>query len=99
MNTREQLARLMDTRILVTDGAMGTMIQGYRLDEAVDAVEHQIDQAVLSGMTQFGVIHGTGEGVLQRGVRELLRSHQHVLDYEFARPEDGGYGKTIVKLK
>ncbi len=28
------LARLMDERILVLDGAMGTMIQGYRLGEA-----------------------------------------------------------------
>jgi len=34
MNTFEQLHALLRERILVLDGAMGTMIQGYGLDEA-----------------------------------------------------------------
>ena len=34
MNKAAQLERLLDKRILVLDGAMGTMIQGYRLAEA-----------------------------------------------------------------
>ena len=34
MTTREQLDALLAQRILVLDGAMGTMLQGYRLDEA-----------------------------------------------------------------
>jgi len=33
-DTAARLAQLMDQRILVLDGAMGTMIQGYRLGEA-----------------------------------------------------------------
>lgn len=74
-------------------------LRGYRLEDALDEVERQIDQAVLSGLNRFGVIHGTGEGVLQKGVRDLLRRSPHVAGYEFARPEDGGYGKTVVELK
>ncbi|MFT7578795.1 MAG: 5-methyltetrahydrofolate--homocysteine methyltransferase [Myxococcota bacterium] len=34
MDTRKQLEALMDQRILVLDGAMGTMLQGYELGEA-----------------------------------------------------------------
>jgi 5-methyltetrahydrofolate--homocysteine methyltransferase len=34
MNTFDTLADLMSRRVLVIDGAMGTMIQAYRLDEA-----------------------------------------------------------------
>ncbi|MBI4182544.1 MAG: methionine synthase [Proteobacteria bacterium] len=34
VDTFETLERLLKARILVLDGAMGTMIQGYRLDEA-----------------------------------------------------------------
>ena len=34
MGARDRLARLLDERILVLDGAMGTMIQGYGLGEA-----------------------------------------------------------------
>ena len=34
MRVRDTLERLLARRILVLDGAMGTMIQGYGLDEA-----------------------------------------------------------------
>ncbi len=74
-------------------------LRGYRLDEARDAVERQIDRALLSGLHDFGIVHGTGEGVLQQGVRELLREHPSVASYEFARAEAGGFGKTEVHLR
>lgn len=73
-------------------------LRGKRLEEALDEVERQIDQALLSGMQRFGIIHGTGEGVLQKGVQELLRRYPNVRRYSYARPEDGGFGKTIVEL-
>ncbi len=34
MNSRDRLERLMDERILILDGGMGTMVQRYRLEEA-----------------------------------------------------------------
>jgi 5-methyltetrahydrofolate--homocysteine methyltransferase len=34
MNTRESLKQLLDKKILIIDGAMGTMIQRYKLQEA-----------------------------------------------------------------
>jgi DNA mismatch repair protein MutS2 len=73
-------------------------LRGKRLEEALDEVERQIDQALLTGMQRFGIIHGTGEGVLQKGVRDLLRRHPHVGGYSYARPEEGGYGKINVDL-
>lgn len=74
-------------------------LRGYRLGEALKAVEKQIDAASLQGLTLFSIIHGTGEGVLGKGIQEFLRSNPAVQDYHFARPEEGGYGKTIVRLK
>jgi DNA mismatch repair protein MutS2 len=73
-------------------------LRGYRLEEAVQAVDHNIDLALLGGLNQFGVIHGMGEGVLQTGIREHLREHPAVSAFAFAAPEDGGFGKTIVSL-
>lgn len=73
-------------------------LRGRRLDEALAEVDRQLDQALVSGMGQFGIIHGMGEGVLQRGIRDALRQNPHVKSIEFALPEDGGYGKTIVLL-
>jgi DNA mismatch repair protein MutS2 len=74
-------------------------LRGYRLSEALDAVEKQVDAAGLQGLAMFQLLHGTGEGVLGRGIHDYLRNHPGVAEYHFARPEEGGYGKTIVRLK
>ena len=74
-------------------------LRGFRLGEALTAVERQVDAASLQGLTLFSIIHGTGEGVLGKGIQEFLRSNPAVQEYHFARPEEGGYGKTIVRLK
>jgi DNA mismatch repair protein MutS2 len=74
-------------------------LRGKRLAEALDAVEKQIDAASLQGLGLFSIIHGTGEGVLGPGIQGYLKSHPGVAEYHFARPEEGGYGKTVVRLK
>lgn len=74
-------------------------IRGYRLEDALEALRKQIDGAALSGLFEFSVIHGKGDGILQRGVHEYLKQHPLVADYYFARPEEGGFGKTLVFLK
>jgi len=74
-------------------------LRGFRLAEAIEAVERQVDAASLQGLSLFQVIHGTGEGILGKGIHDYLRKHPAVADFHFARPEEGGYGKTIVRLK
>lgn len=74
-------------------------LRGMRLDEALEALRRQIDAAALSGLYEFSVIHGKGEGILQRGVHEFLKNQSMVADYYFSRPEHGGFGKTVVSLK
>ncbi|MCX7026300.1 MAG: Smr/MutS family protein [Spirochaetes bacterium] len=74
-------------------------LRGFRLTEALAAVERQIDAASLSGLNLFSIIHGTGEGVLGPGIHGYLKTHPVVADFHFARPEEGGYGKTVVRLK
>ena len=74
-------------------------VRGKRLDEALDEVNRQIDNALLANLYEFEIIHGKGEGVLQTGIRNLLHDSPRVEEYSFARPEHGGTGKTVVKLK
>ncbi len=74
-------------------------LRGFRLAEALEAVQRQVDTASLQGLNLFSIIHGTGEGVLGKGIHDYLRSNAAIEDYHFARPEEGGYGKTIVRLK
>jgi DNA mismatch repair protein MutS2 len=73
-------------------------VRGKSLAEAVDLVDSQIDRAVMTGLQRFGIIHGKGTGVLQRGVRQHLESSPMVSEISYATPEEGGYGKTIVEL-
>jgi DNA mismatch repair protein MutS2 len=73
-------------------------LRGKRLHTAIEELEHQLDAAVLNDLSTFSVIHGLGTGVLQKGVRDYLESRPEVERYEFAVPEEGGFGKTLVFL-
>ncbi len=74
-------------------------LRGERLDEALKKMRQQLDAALVSGTSAFSVVHGKGNGVLQEGVRRLLKEHEDILDFEYAPPDQGGHGKTIVHLK
>ncbi|HKK48746.1 MAG TPA: Smr/MutS family protein, partial [Alkalispirochaeta sp.] len=73
-------------------------LRGMRLHTAIEELERQVDAAVLNDVTTFSVIHGMGTGVLQKGVRDYLDSRTEITRYEFAAPEEGGFGKTVVFL-
>lgn len=72
---------------------------GMRSDEAIRALEHQIDLCVLNNFPHFSVIHGKGEGILQQSVRDYLSHCTVVKNFTYAPAEDGGAGKTYVELK
>ncbi len=74
-------------------------IRGMRYDEGMSEVTHFIDKAVLGNAREVSIIHGLGTGALREGVQEILKKRREVDHYEYARPEQGGYGCTIVTLK
>jgi DNA mismatch repair protein MutS2 len=74
-------------------------LRGMRLEEAIRSLERQIDSALVHGLRQFGVIHGKGEGILQRAIHQYLKEAPMVEDYHFSAPEEGGFGRTLVVLK
>lgn len=71
---------------------------GMRQEEAIKALERQLDLASIHGISSFSVIHGKGNGVLQQAVHDYLSHYPAVTDFHFARPEDGGTGKTYVQM-
>lgn len=72
---------------------------GMRFDDAMRALERQLDLCVLNRFYNFSVIHGKGTGALQDGVHNMLKAYPAVDTFYFASPEDGGTGKTYVTLK
>ncbi|MGN0729042.1 endonuclease MutS2 [Treponema sp.] len=71
---------------------------GMRCESAIKELEHQIDLCVTSNFKKFSVIHGKGNGILQQAVTDYLKQCQCVKNFYFARPEEGGSGKTYVEL-
>lgn len=71
---------------------------GMRVEEALKALERQIDLCVLNNLVNFSVIHGKGDGVLQQAVKDYLSHCPVVKEFGFAPAEDGGAGKTYVSL-
>jgi len=72
---------------------------GMRLEEALETLRRQIDAAALAGIQGFSVVHGKGNGILQKGVHDYLSGDPAVADFRFSRPEMGGSGRTEVALK
>ena len=101
--------RVTETQVAGRDDLPSTMpaasslfelhVRGMRFNDAIARVERHIDTALLKGVTEFAVVHGKGEGVLRRGVQDFLRQSALVESYETADAREGGFGKTIVRLK
>jgi len=73
-------------------------VRGLTLEEALNVVSTQIEACVVHDFSTFSIIHGLGDGILQRGIQEYLKTQNVVKDYRFAMPNDGGMGKTYVVL-
>ena len=71
---------------------------GMRYEEAIKTLEHQLDLCAINNFKEFSVIHGKGTGILQEAVWKYLSGCSAVKEYHFAKPEDGGTGKTYVTL-
>ncbi len=49
--------------------------------------------------TPLRVVHGKGQGVLRRLLREYLKNDKKVESYHDAEPNQGGHGVTVVNVK
>ena len=71
---------------------------GLREEEAVHRLQKQLDLCAMTNFKSFSVIHGKGNGILQQAVQDYLSNYPGVKSFYYARPEDGGFGKTYVEL-
>lgn len=74
-------------------------LRGYRADEAIDALNAFIDEALLLSEHEVRILHGTGYGVLKTIVRQELHANRSVRSFRPERLELGGEGITVAELK
>lgn len=74
-------------------------VRGQRGDEAVDNVAKYIDEANLLSIKEVSILHGKGNGILRKLIREYLSKQQCVQSFNDASLETGGTGITRITLK
>lgn len=74
-------------------------LRGMSLEEAENATDKFLDEAVMSGLSTVSIIHGKGTGTLRSGIQIMLRRHPHVKSYRLGKYGEGEDGVTIAELK
>ena len=71
-------------------------VRGMRGDEALNAVQHFIDDAILVGMSRVRILHGKGNGILRQLIRQYLQTVPNVTSCKDEHVQFGGAGITVV---
>jgi DNA mismatch repair protein MutS2 len=74
-------------------------IRGKRVEEVNSLLDQFVDDALLLGQAELKILHGKGEGVLRKVVRERLKAIKGVASFADEHVERGGAGITVVVLK
>ncbi|HEY5823687.1 MAG TPA: Smr/MutS family protein [Cyclobacteriaceae bacterium] len=74
-------------------------IRGKRVEETIPMLDQFIDDAILLSQGELKILHGKGEGVLRKVVRDHLRKIKAVASVADEHVERGGDGITVVVLK
>ncbi len=74
-------------------------VRGKRVDEIINILEQFIDTAILLGQGELKILHGKGEGVLRKVIRDHLKRYKEVASVKDEHIERGGDGITVVVLK
>jgi len=73
----------------------------YRGMSAIDAImelDKFLDDALLTGVRSFSVLHGKGFGILRKEIRNHLRQYKDMLEFTDAPLQMGGEGITLVRF-
>ncbi len=74
-------------------------LRGMRAEEVAQALDRFLDDAILLSQSELKILHGKGEGVLRKIVRERLKTVKQVASFADEHVERGGAGITVVVLK
>ena len=74
-------------------------LRGKNVEEGRMELDKYLDDALLLGLNEVGIIHGKGTGVLSKGIREFLDKDSRVESFRYGDHTEGGLGISMVKLK
>ncbi len=74
-------------------------LRGFRGQEALQELDRFLDKAVMAGYNRLELLHGKGDGILRKLIRDHLRRQKFVAHFESEHADRGGDGITLVELK
>lgn len=74
-------------------------IHGMYVKEGLTMTDKYLDDAYLAGLLSVRILHGKGTGTLRSAIHKALDSNQLIAEYQYADPNEGGEGVTVVKFK
>ena len=74
-------------------------VRGKRGEEALYEIEKYLDRAIMMGVGSMKIIHGKGDGILRKLIRDYLKKYAEVSHMEDEHADRGGDGITYVYLK
>lgn len=74
-------------------------LRGQRVDEALDNLQHFLDDAQLLSEKELRILHGKGYGILKQAIRDYLQGNRDVRSFHSEAIEFGGDGITVVLLR
>lgn len=74
-------------------------VRGKRGEESLYEIEKYIDRALMMGVNSLKIIHGKGDGILRKLIRDYLKKYSEVSRIEDEHADRGGDGITYVYLK
>ena len=73
-------------------------VRGMRTEDALQKIEVVLDRAVMIGYPSLKIIHGKGDGILRKFIRDYLRKYNHVSRFEDEHADRGGDGITYAYI-
>ncbi len=73
-------------------------VRGLSTEEALQKVITAVDNALVLSIDKLWILHGKGDGILRKMIRENLKKISHVKKMESEHADFGGDGITIVEL-
>ena len=74
-------------------------VRGMRTEDALGSIERLLDRALMMGFNNLKIIHGKGDGILRKMIRQYLKKYDQVDRMEDEHADRGGDGITYVYLK
>lgn len=74
-------------------------VRGMRTEDALGNIERLFDRALMMGFGNLKIIHGKGDGILRKMIRQYLKKYEQVDRMEDEHADRGGDGITYVYLK